>query len=114
MNTYRGTGHRRTYVNATSSVIPSNTVVEMTDEIGIVVADIPALGDGEAEVSGLHELPANSSATWDQGDTLYWDDSPGELVATSSTNVPAGVANTAKLSGQTTHVVLLNGRPGQG
>jgi predicted RecA/RadA family phage recombinase len=113
-NTYRGTGHRRTYVNATSSIIPSGTIVEMTDEIGIAVADIPALGEGEVDVSGVHEIAANNTATWDQGDTLYWDDSPGELVTSSSDNVPAGVADRAKLNPAATAYVLLNGRPGPG
>lgn len=113
MDTYRGSGHRRTYENSGSTTLTSGTVVEMTDEIGIVVADIAAGESGQVEVSGVHALAANSDATWEQGDTLYWDDSPGELVATPSNNVPAGVANTAKEAAETTADVLLNGRPGR-
>jgi len=113
-NTYRGSGHRRPYTNATSTAIESGDVVDMVDDMGIALTDIAATGDdgdsGELEVSGVHELAAGSSATWSIGDTLYWTGSA--LTATASGSVQIGIAHTAKLNGQTTNQVLLNGRCG--
>lgn len=114
MNTYIGTGHRQSYTNATSTDIESGDVVVLEDSIGVAVTDIAAGGGtGEIEVSGEHTLPANNTATWNQGAQLYWDASPGEIVASSSGNTPAGFAVTAKTNPQATHTVLLNGRCGR-
>lgn len=116
MNTYRGTGHRRSYTNATSTAIESGDVVVMGVEIGIAVTDIAATGDtgdtGEVEVSGLHELAAETADEWDQGAQLYWNGTA--LTDTASGNDLAGIANTAKVADEVLHTVLLNGRPGQG
>jgi len=114
MNTYRGSGHRRPYTNPLSTTISSGAVVEMVDEIGIAIADILAGEEGDLAVSGVHELDALTAGTWSAGDTLYWDDSPGELVSNASNNVPAGVADADKAADETTARVLLNGRPGPG
>lgn len=113
MDTYRGTGHRRTYANETSTDIAAGDVVDMVDDMGIAVDTITALtGVGAVEVSGVHELAAGSSLTWSQGDILYWTGSALTNVASGSTQI--GYAHTAKLNSETTNQVLLNGRPGQG
>jgi len=112
MNTYRGSGHRRTHTPSGAD-IASGGVVVMGSEIGVAVDTIIDGNPGAVEVSGLHELAAKSADTWDAGDPIYWDATEEELTDTSTDNTLAGVANTAKLAAEVLHTVLLNGRCGQ-
>lgn len=57
---------------------------------------------------GVYKDVAKATGTaWAQGDLLYWDDTAKNFTKTASSNIKAGVAAIAALSGDAVGTVLL-------
>jgi predicted RecA/RadA family phage recombinase len=107
MDNFLGEGHRIDYVNA-GSAISSGDVVEMTNCIGIAVADIAAsTGIGAVQMEGVFELATNTGEAWTIGQDIYWDADNDELTSTASSHTPAGMAVELVASTTATEKVLL-------
>jgi predicted RecA/RadA family phage recombinase len=89
--------------------IDSGDVVVMGQRIGVAMTDIANGKTGAVAVEGLATLPVVTAGAIAQGALVYWDVADGEINASSGGNIPAGYAAKAKVSGDTTIVVQLNG-----
>jgi predicted RecA/RadA family phage recombinase len=57
--------------------------------------------------TGVWKLPKKTGTAWTQGDSLYWDSSPGELTKTAADGTFAGIAFADAASGATEGEILL-------
>ncbi len=83
------------YTNAGEETIRYGDVVALTNCIGVAAADIAPGTTGVIEISGVYEMPADTSAAFTQGQKLYWDASGKKVTATEG-DVTAGIAVEAK------------------
>lgn len=83
------------YTNASEETIRYGDVVALTNCIGVASADIAPGETGVIELSGVYEMPADTSAAFTQGQKLYWDASGKKVTATEG-DVAAGIAVEAK------------------
>lgn len=83
------------YTNAGEETIRYGDVVALTSCIGVAAADIEPGATGVIELSGVYEMPADTSAAFTQGQKLYWDAS-GQKVTATEGDVEAGIAVEAK------------------
>ena len=71
-------------------------VVSLTNIIGVAMNDIASGAVGAVALEGVFIMPGASGITAAIGDKLYWDDTNNVLTSTSTGNVVAGIALTAK------------------
>ena len=83
------------YTNAGEETIRYGDVVALTNCIGVAAADIAPGATGVIEISGVYEMPADTSAAFTQGQKPYWDASGKKVTATEG-DVTAGIAVEAK------------------
>ena len=94
------------YTNAGEETIRYGDVVALTSCIGVAAADIAPGETGVIELSGVYEMPAETTAAFTQGQTLYWDSSAKALTATKGT-IAAGIAVEAKATDDALALVKL-------
>lgn len=98
MANYVQKGENINYKNDGSEKIAYGDVVVISERIGVASVDIPAGGAGVISIEGVYEMPAETSAAFAVGQTLYWDETNKRLTATkaSSGAVTAGIATEPK------------------
>ena len=112
-NTYRGPGDRVTVTAGTGGYSSGDVVVVRsgaTGMIGVAVADIAASAEGEAEITGVHELTSSTSTSigvFAVGDIVYWDVAGAHCNSQASANVKAGICMEASAAAATTVKVKL-------
>ena len=90
------------YKNDGSAAIAYGDVVALTACIGVAECDIPKGGIGALSVSGVYELPADTSAAFTMGQALFWDSTSGTVKGTTSSGlIPCGFAAAPKESSAT-------------
>lgn len=106
MDTFVMEGRRFNYTP--SAAVSSGDVVQMKDMIGVAVADIAASAQGVVEVARVHELAADATTAFSQGDQLYWSLLRSKLYREpGALRIPAGIAASAKALSTATAEVLL-------
>lgn len=91
-------GESLDFINAGTTVIEANTVVELTGRIGIAGTDIAPGAKGDLHVSGVFEFDKTGSAAITMGQTVYFDgsgitDAADDGASTNKTSyTPAGFA----------------------
>ena len=96
------------YENTGSADIAYCDVVSLTARIGIATCDIPKGGKGTVSVTGVYELPADTSAAFTVGQALFWDGTNSVVKgATASGLIPCGFAAAAKAEAGTIALVKL-------
>lgn len=83
------------FKNETAANIETGDVVTLGSRIGVAVADIPIGATGSVSTSGVYEIEAETTAAFNVGQAIYFED--GKLTATSG-SVSAGFAVASKLA----------------
>lgn len=94
------------WTNGTGSAVVSGQPVAVGDMVGVAAVDIADGESGELYLEEVWELPKEAPLVIDQGDTVYFDPSAGEIDKTN-TNTPAGKAFADAASAATTVLVKL-------
>ena len=97
------------YVNG-GSARTAGQIILMGTRIGVCLDAIAANTTGAVQVLGVFtiaKLAADDMST--QGTVVYWDNTNKRITTTSSGNTKVGVIVGAKLNGETTARVRLNG-----
>lgn len=106
METFVMEGRRFYYTP--SAAVAAGDVVQMKDMIAVAVTDIAASAQGVVEVGRVHQLPADATTAFSQGDQLYWSLLRSKLYREpGALRIPAGFAASAKAQAGTTADVLL-------
>ncbi|GKH48208.1 hypothetical protein CE91St45_27700 [Oscillospiraceae bacterium] len=94
MATYVQKGENINYKNGGSEKIAYGDVVVISDRIGVASVDISAGETGVISLEGVYEMPAEATAAFEVGQTVYWDTTNKHLTATkpASGAIVAGVA----------------------
>lgn len=82
MATYVQKGENINYKNDGSEKIAYGDVVVISDRIGVASVDISAGETGVISLEGVYEMPAEASAAFEVGQTVYWDTTNKRLTAT--------------------------------
>ena len=96
----------------------SGDVVVIGALIGVALSDVANGAEGQAQISGVFELPKATAAVIGAGESLTWDSSAGNFddnaatPATGDVTGAAAVAIEAAGNGATTVKVRLTGVPG--
>jgi predicted RecA/RadA family phage recombinase len=106
-NTFVQSGARVDYYSSGGN--SAGDVVVRGIEIGVVVADIAALGTGPVDRAGVHVLAATIGIAWNDAVQLYWDASGSKLTTVATGHNKAGIAVGSKASAAATANVLING-----
>jgi predicted RecA/RadA family phage recombinase len=97
-STFKQDGNILPYTNPSAlATIAVDTVIRVSGRIGVALKAFAVSGVESVSFSGVHNLPALSTDTWEAGDLLWWD--PTNLVLTRlglPTLWPAGIAASAK------------------
>lgn len=94
MARYIQKGNTINYKNTGSEAIEFEDVVVLTDRIGVAALDIPAGAVGAVNLTGVFEMPAETTAAFTVGQALYWDADNKRVTATKAQSgaVTAGIA----------------------
>jgi len=87
----------------------SGSVVVIGTKIGVCIAAIANGESGAILVKGVVTLPCVTAGAIAQGAAVYWDVADTQINTSSTGNTLAGYAAKAKVSGDTTIEVQLNG-----
>lgn len=68
---YTQRGETIDFVNNTGATIAANDVVTLTSRIGVAATEIPAGAKGAVHVTGVFQLPADSTAAFTVGQSVY-------------------------------------------
>ncbi len=72
------------YTNTGDAAIGYCDVVPLTSRVGVAACDIPKGGKGSLSISGVYELPADTTAMT-VGQPVHWDTAAGKVVAEAGT-----------------------------
>lgn len=94
------------YVNNGDTDIAYCDVIPLTSRVGVAACDIPKGKKGSLSISGVYELPADTTAMI-LGQLVHWDAAAGKVVTASGgaaetavkTDNPAETASPAEKSG---------------
>lgn len=103
--------------NKVSSVITLPAPYDVASGAGLLVGLIFGVathaalsgGDVETKLTGEVTLPAVTANTFAVGAAVYWDNTAKNCTSTVGSNTKIGVATLAKINGDTTVRVRLNG-----
>lgn len=88
---YQQKGDIINFTNTGETMIDAGQVVPLVTRIGYAVADIPPGTTGDVLVEGvIADVPADNTAAFAVGDTLYWDDTNYKLTKVATDNIPTG------------------------
>lgn len=71
--TYWQRGETLDYTNQESSIIAANTVIKLTDRVGIAGTDIVPGAKGDIHVSGVFEFDKTGVSSITMGQSVYFD-----------------------------------------
>lgn len=83
------------FTNAGEAAIAYGDIVAYGSRIAVAACDIPAGDVGTVALSGVYEMPAETSAAFTVGMKVYWNDTAKVVTATSGA-ISAGVVIAAK------------------
>ena len=89
MAEYIQTGNVLNYRNDGEEEILPGEVVVLTNRVGVAACHIPVGGLGAVAVSGVYEMPAETTGAFTVGQPLYWDAENGILTASSGVTPPS-------------------------
>lgn len=88
---YQQTGNIIDFLNTTNDIITAGQVVPMTTRIGFAVADIAPGAVGGVAVKGVFaDVPAETTAAFSVGESLFWNAAGNKLTKTATDNTPIG------------------------
>ncbi len=85
------------FKNTGDEAIGYHDLVVMGGRVGVAQEVIPAGGVGSVSVTGVYEVPADTTAAFVTGETLYWDEENSKVVKTAGA-VVAGWSFTDKVT----------------
>lgn len=114
MNSYKQPGEIMDFVNSTGGAIAVDTLIRISDRVGVACVDIANGETGSVQVSGVCEVAKLSSDVVAQGDSLYFDEGDARVTLSdggggSGGNTLAGYAFAGAGNGATTVLLKLNG-----
>lgn len=80
-----------------------------TKIFGVATGDIANGADGEWYTRGVFDITSLSTDTGSPGAVMYWDNTNKRTTTTSTSNTKIGVLTKAKINGDTTARIRLNG-----
>ena len=101
-------GEALDYTNATDTLIPANTIVQIGSHIGVTGTDIAPGEVGSLHVGGVWEIEKTGTQDIAMGQAVYFD-GKGITDATGDGNVEAGYAAAPAKAADTTILVKLRG-----
>ncbi|CEG29804.1 DUF2190 family protein [Bacillus sp. B-jedd] len=87
------------YKNTSGSDVKGNSVVPLTNRIGVAGCDIPVGGTGSLHVIGVFDLPATSTEAYTVGQAVYWKEN--SITSEAAGAIPAGWVVDAKATAGT-------------
>lgn len=100
-------GEALDYTNATDTLIPANTIVQIGSRIGVTGTDIAPGEVGSLHVGGVWEIDKTGDAEIAMGQTVYFDGTG--ITDAADSNTEAGYAAAPAAAGDTTILVKLRG-----
>lgn len=109
MASYVQKGEIINYRNIGNEKIPFGEVVVLSERCGVACMDIPAGALGTLAISGVYEMPAETTAAFTVGQTLYWDAAAKAVTTTKAEEnaILAGIAVEPKDEAAATALVRL-------
>ena len=92
---------------AAASAVSSGDVVQIGQRFGVALVDIAAGATGAVQVTGVFELPKDTTVSFSQGDLAYWDSAAGNVDDTN-TNPLIGYVFEDAAAADATVMVKLN------
>lgn len=83
--TYWQRGETLDYTNSTNAVIEANTIIALSERIGVAGTSINPGEKGDVHVTGVYEIAKTGRAAIKQGQSVYWDGEGITDVADSNT-----------------------------
>lgn len=86
------------YSNSGANAIAYGDIVVYGTRLAVAACDIPAGAVGTVALSGIFEMPAETTAAFSVGDVVYWDTSNKVVTATQAQSgaITAGLVVEAK------------------
>ncbi len=86
------------YLNSGTATIAYGDILVYGDRLAVAACEIPAGEVGTVSLNGVYEMPAETTAAFTVGATVYWDGTNSVVTATKATSgaIIAGVAIEAK------------------
>lgn len=100
-------GEALDYTNATSTVIPANTIVKFGSRIGVAGTDIAPNEVGSLHVGGVWEFDKTGSEKIEMGATVYYDGTG--ITDAADTNTEVGYAAATAEAADSKILVKLRG-----
>lgn len=92
---------------ASADIAVGDVVPIGTTRIGIAQTDIANGATGAVAVTGVYQIAASTSVAMAVGSLAYWDVADGNLNATATDNILAGIVVEAKAQAGATAKVLI-------
>ena len=103
--TYWQRGESLDFVNAESTVIEANTIMDLGTRIGVVGTDVNPGEKGSIHVTGVYEIQKTGTGKIEMGTAVYFD---GTGITSATGGTPAGyAAATAEAAAEVILVKLL-------
>lgn len=103
--TYWQRGESLDFVNAESTVIEANTIMDLGTRIGVVGTDVNPGEKGSIHVTGVYEIQKTGTGKIEMGAAVYFD---GTGITSATGGTPAGyAAATAEADAEVILVKLL-------
>ena len=100
--TYWQRGESLDFVNAESTVIEANTIIDLGTRIGVVGTDVNPGEKGSVHVTGVYEIQKTGAGAIEMGAAVYFD---GTGITSDTSGTPAGYA--AAAAGADAEVILV-------
>lgn len=115
MTNYIRPGYSRQFT-ASGVVAPNDIILFNAGANGSIGVSKDAYANAatgcEAQIAGVFRVPKATGIAMPAGTKVWWDNTAKNVTTTSTSNTPAGEIHADAASGDTTAVLLLNGRPG--
>lgn len=105
--TYWQRGESLDYINETNEVIEANTIIALSERIGVAGTSINPGEKGSIHVTGFYEIKKTGTDAIAQGATVYWDGTG--ITGVADNNTVAGYAAQNAGAGDMTVLVKLIG-----
>lgn len=113
MNNYKQPGDVLGFTAPTGGVVSGGGYM-IGNLFVVATADVDEDEEFQGQVTGVVELPKTSAQAWDEGDLIYWDETPGEATTSGGGNNLIGIAAKSAANPSATGEVRLNAAPGTG
>lgn len=108
VNSFVQEGSFLDFANTSGADIGYRDVVVSGGRMFVAQENIKNGATGSVSAHGVYEMPADNTAAFTFGETLYWDNTSGKLTKTSSGNTKAGFAAAAKATAEAVALVKID------